>query len=237
MNRLCLNMASGAPEECEIITKYYKRNNMSAITLELLQKICPKTKATVLKQYVVPLNEVCEYYEINTPNRIAGFLANIVHESGYLAKEVLSENLSYSAKGLMSTFKKYFPNEALAKQYERQPEKIANKVYGGRMGNGDEASGDGWRYRGRGAIQLTGKINYTRLANDLGITPEECAQYLETPAGAISSSGWFFDQNDLVKYCDAADWAMLTRRINGGLIGHEHRMELIHQILDLVDTK
>jgi putative chitinase len=210
---------------------------MSEITLELLQKICPKTKASVLEKYVTPLNEVCQYYEINTPKRIAGFLANIVHESGYLAKEVLSENLNYSAKGLMTTFKKYFPNEALAKQYEKKPEKIANKVYGGRMGNGDESSGDGWRYRGRGAIQLTGKQNYTRFANDLGITPEECAEYLETPAGAISSSGWFFDQNDLLKYCDAGDWTTLTKRINGGLIGHEHRMELIHQILDLADTK
>jgi putative chitinase len=178
---------------------------------------------------------VCQYYEINTPKRIAGFLANIVHESGYLAKEVLSENLNYSAKGLMTTFKKYFPTESLAKRYEKQPEKIANRVYASRMGNGDEASGDGWRYRGRGAIQLTGKINYTRLADDLGITPEECAEYLETPAGAISSSGWFFDQNSLNAICDTADWGKLTRRINGGLIGHEHRMELIHQILDILE--
>lgn len=195
---------------------------MSTITLELLQKICPKTKAAVLEKYVTPLNEVCEYYEITTPKRIAAFLAQVAHESGGFT--AVKENLNYSARGLMTTFKKYFPTEGLAKQYERQPEKIANKVYSNRMGNGPEESGDGSRFCGRGLIQLTGKQNYTRFANDLGISIEECVAYLETPAGAVSSAGWFFDQNDLLKLCDSGDMKMLTKRINGGYIGLEDRI-------------
>lgn len=192
------------------------------ITIDLLKKICPKTKVTVLQKYVEPLNEVTEYYEINTPKRIAAFLAQVAHESGGFT--AVKENLNYSAKGLMTTFKKYFPTEALAKEYERQPEKIANKVYANRMGNGDEASGDGARFCGRGLIQLTGKQNYTRFAGDLGVTLLECVAYLETPAGAVSSAGWFFDQNNLLKICDAGDIKLLTRRINGGYIGLEDRI-------------
>lgn len=205
---------------------------MPTITLDLLRKICPKTKATTLEKFVTPLNEVCEHYEINTPKRMAGFLAQVAHESGGFT--AVRENLNYSAKGLMTTFKKYFPTEALAKQYERQPEKIANRVYGNRMGNGDEASGDGSRYCGRGLIQLTGKQNYTRFSNDLGISIEECVTYMETAAGAVSSAGWFFDQNDLLKYCDAGDIKMLTKRINGGFIGLEdriHHYELALEVL------
>lgn len=195
---------------------------MSTITLELLQKICPKTKAAVLEKYVTALNEVCQYYEITTPQRMAGFLAQVAHESGGFT--AVKENLNYSAKGLMTTFKKYFPTEDLAKQYERKPEKIANKVYANRMGNGPEESGDGARFCGRGLIQLTGKQNYTRFATDLGISIEECVAYLETPAGAVSSAGWFFDQNDLLKLCDSGDMKMLTKRINGGYIGLEDRI-------------
>jgi putative chitinase len=192
------------------------------ITLDLLKKICPKTKVAVLEKYVTPLNEVAEYYEINTPQRVAAFLAQVAHESGGF--NAVKENLNYSAKGLMGTFKKYFPTEDLAKQYERQPEKIANKVYANRMGNGDEASGDGARFCGRGLIQLTGKQNYTRFAADLGVTLEECVAYLETPAGAVSSAGWFWDSNNLNAISDRGDMKLLTKRINGGHIGLEDRI-------------
>ena len=195
---------------------------MSTITLELLRKVCPKTKPTVLEKYVTPLNEVCQYYEINTGKRMAAFLAQVAHESGGF--NAVKENLNYSAKGLMTTFKKYFPTEALAKEYERQPVKIANKVYANRMGNGDEASGDGSKFCGRGLIQLTGKQNYTRFASDLGVTLDECVAYLETPAGAVSSAGWFFDQNNLNSISDRGDIKLLTRRINGGFIGLEDRI-------------
>lgn len=205
---------------------------MPTITLELLRKVCPKTKPAVLEKYVTPLNEVAEYYEINTPQRVAAFLAQVAHESGGF--NFTKENLNYSAKGLMTTFKKYFPTEALAKEYERQPEKIANKVYANRMGNGDEASGDGSKFCGRGLIQLTGKQNYTRFAADLGVTLDECVAYLETPAGAVSSAGWFWDQNNLNAICDRGDIKLLTKRINGGFIGLEdriHHYELALEVL------
>jgi putative chitinase len=184
--------------------------------------MCPKTKASILQGYLEPLNTVAEYYEMNVnPARLAGFLAQTAHESGgYTA---IKENLNYSAKGLMGTFKKYFPNEALAKQYERKPERIANKVYANRMKNGDESSGDGYRFCGRGLIQLTGRDNYTKFANDLGKSLEDTIIYLGTPSGAVSSAGWFWDNNKLNQYCDSGDFVTLTKRINGGTIGLEDR--------------
>lgn len=192
------------------------------ITLQLLQAVCPKTKSTVLSKYVDPLNDVCDYYEISsTSERLAGFLAQIGHESGGF--NFVKENLNYGAKGLMTTFKKYFPTEDLAKQYERKPEKIANRVYANRMGNGPESSGDGYKYCGRGLIQLTGKDNYTRFAEALEISIDECVAYMETPEGACSSAGWFWDNNRLNVYCDRGDFIGLTKRINGGTIGLQDR--------------
>jgi putative chitinase len=188
------------------------------VTLELLQHMCPKTKKSVLEGYVEPLNTVAEYYEMtHNAARLAGFLAQIGHESGGF--NFIKENLNYSAKGLRSIFPKYFPNDEIAKQYERQPAKIANRVYGNRMGNGPEESGDGFKFCGRGLIQLTGKQNYTRLANDLGISIDETIAYLETPNGAVASAGWFWDNNNLNQICDKGDFVLLTKRINGGTIG------------------
>lgn len=188
------------------------------VTLELLQHMCPKTKRSVLEGYIEPLNTVAEYYEMtHNAARLAGFLAQIAHESGGF--NFIKENLNYSAKGLRSIFGKYFPTDELAKQYERQPAKIANRVYANRMGNGDEASGDGFKFCGRGLIQLTGRNNYTRLAQDLGISIEDTIAYLETPNGAVASAGWFWDNNNLNQYCDKNDFITLTKRINGGTIG------------------
>jgi len=193
------------------------------ITLELLQKICPKTKKTILEGYVEPLNTVAEYYDMfENTNRVSGFLAQIAHESaGFNA---IIENLNYSSRGLLTTFKKYFPTEAIAKQYERNPEKIANRVYANRMRNGDETSGDGWKFRGRGLIQLTGRENYTKFAESLNMTLDDTIKYLETPSGATASAGWFWDTNKLNRFCDANDFITLTRRINGGTIGLEDRL-------------
>lgn len=191
------------------------------ITIEILRAVCDKTPVAKLQPFVEPLNQTCEHYEINTPQRIAGFLAQTGHESGgYTA---LKENLNYSAQGLNKIFKKYFPTEAAAKPYERKPEKIANKVYANRMGNGDEASGDGWKFCGRGLIQLTGKVNYTKFAASLGIEIDEAVAYMETHAGAVASAGWFWDCNKLNQWCDKNDFIMLTKRINGGTIGIEDR--------------
>jgi putative chitinase len=202
------------------------------ITVKLLQSICPKTKAATLEKYVSALAEVTEHYEINTPERLAAFLAQIAHESGGF--NAVKENLNYSTKGLMTTFKKYFPTEELAKQYERKPEKIANRVYASRMGNGNEASGEGFRFCGRGLIQLTGKQNYTRLAKDLDMTLDELISFLETPAGAVTSAAWFWDNNNLNKYADSGDFVMLTKRINGGTIGladRKHHYEIALELL------
>lgn len=188
------------------------------VTLELLHTMCPHTKTSVLEGYIEPLNTVAEYYDMTKNSaRLAGFLAQVAHESGGFT--AVKENLNYSAKGLMTTFKKYFPTEELAKQYERKPEKIANRVYANRMSNGPEESGDGYRFCGRGLIQLTGRANYTRFAADLGISIEETVAYLETPNGAVASAGWFWDNNNLNQYCDSGDFVTLTKRINGGTIG------------------
>jgi len=204
------------------------------ITLELLQKLCPKTKVNVLQLYAEPLHEVAEYYDMYVNmHRAAAFVAQTAHESGGF--NFVKENLNYSAKGLVGTFKKYFPDEATAKPYERKPEKIANRVYANRMANGDEASGDGYRFCGRGLIQLTGRANYTKFAEDLGISLEETVAYLETPAGAVSSAGWFWDNNNLNQYCDKDDFVTLTKRINGGTIGLEDRKHHYHIALDLLE--
>lgn len=198
------------------------------ITLSLLQKINPKTRSSVLEKYVDPLNDVCDYYEITQTNeRLAGFLAQISHESGGF--NFVVENLNYGAKGLMTTFRKYFPTEELAKQYERKPQMIANRVYANRMSNGNEASGDGFKFRGRGLIQLTGRHNYTKFAEALEISLDECVEYMETPAGACSSAGWFWDNNSLNRFCDNNDFIGLTKRINGGTIGladRQHHYEI-----------
>jgi putative chitinase len=184
--------------------------------------MCPQTRSSILEGYIEPLNTVAEYYEMNiNPARLAGFLAQTAHESGgYTA---IKENLNYSAKGLMGTFKKYFPFEDIANQYAKNPERIANRVYANRMSNGDESSGDGYRFCGRGLIQLTGRANYTKFANDLGMSIEDTVAYLETSNGATASAGWFWDNNKLNQYCDSGDFVTLTKRINGGTIGLEDR--------------
>lgn len=167
------------------------------------------------------LSEQFEKYQINTVNRAAGFLAQCGHESNGFT--VLKENLNYSAEGLNKIFKKYFPTLESAQPYHRQPQKIANKVYGGRMGNGPEASGDGFKFCGRGAIQLTGRDNYTKFAQSIGITVDEAVQDLETLDGAIESACWFWATNGLNAICDRDDIVTMTKRINGGTIGLEDR--------------
>ena len=203
------------------------------ITLELLKAVCPKTKATILTGYLEPLNKVGEYYEMfENKNRIAGFIAQIAHESGGF--NFIKENLNYSAKGLMTTFKKYFPDEATAKQYEKKPEKIANRVYANRMKNGPEESGDGYRFCGRGLIQLTGRDNYTFFAGSLEIPVEEASEYLATFEGAAQSACWFWEQNNLNRFADANDVKGLTRAINGGYIGLDDRISHTEHALHIL---
>jgi putative chitinase len=167
------------------------------------------------------LDQLLDDYEINTPLRVAHFVAQCAHESGNFV--FIKENLNYKAASLMTVFKKYFPTADLAQQYEKRPERIANRVYANRMGNGDEASGDGWRFCGRGLIQLTGKDNYTFFAGSLNISVEEAAEYLATFEGAAQSACWFWEQNNLNRFADANDTKGLTRAINGGYIGLSDR--------------
>ena len=167
--------------------------------------------------------QILPVYEIDTPERVAAWLAQTAHESGYF--RFLKENLNYRAASLQKVFKKYFPTEEMAKAYEKQPEKIANRVYANRMGNGDEASGDGFRYLGRGLIQLTGKNNYTFFAASIDTPLEEVPEYLQTFEGAVQSACFFWDQNNLNKWADSGDILTLTKRINGGTIGLEDRIK------------
>jgi putative chitinase len=138
----------------------------------------------------------------------------------------LHENLNYRAATLRKVFPKYFPDDATAEQYASQPNKqelIANRVYANRMGNGDEASGDGFRYCGRGLIQLTGKQNYTKFAESIDTPVDQIPEFLATFEGAIQSACWFWETNNLNQYADSGDILTMTKRINGGTIGLEDR--------------
>jgi putative chitinase len=189
------------------------------LTEQNLSQICTKNKN--VGELLIALLNVLDKYEINTNNRIAGFLAQCGHESADFT--VLKENLNYGAAGLRGTFGKYFADDATAKAYERQPEKIANRVYANRMGNGNEASGDGFKYRGRGAIQLTGHDNYQAFATAIGQSLPDTIAYLETLEGAIESAAWFWKKNGLNATCDADDIVAMTKKINGGTIGLDDR--------------
>jgi putative chitinase len=174
--------------------------------------------------WVEAMNEVFPKYEINTPERIAAFIAQCGHESG--GWRVFSENLNYSAKALDAVFGKYFVRAGRdAEEYHRQPEKIANVVYANRMDNGDTDSGDGWRYRGRGPIQLTGKANYTKFSEDMGVDAVEDPDMVsENKTVALMSAIWYWNTNGLNKYADSGDIKTMTKRINGGYIGLEDRI-------------
>ncbi len=178
------------------------------------------------------LTQLLPDYEINTPKRVAAFIAQCAHESGGF--KFLKENLNYKAESLVKVFPKYFKDIATAKAYEKQPAKIANKIYGGRMGNGDEASGDGYRYCGRGLIQLTGKDNYSWFAASLEISVEEAAEYLETFEGAAQSACWFWENNNLNSLADRGDILAMTKKINGGTIGLEDRIKHYNHALHVL---
>ena len=172
------------------------------------------------------LEQALPDYDINTPQRVAAFVAQCAHESGGF--RALKENLNYKAVTLRKIFPKYFPNDAIANQYASLPNKqeaIANRVYGGRMGNGDEASGDGFRYCGRGLIQLTGKQNYQNFADSIETPVEDVPEFLATFEGAVQSACWFWEANNLNQWADKGDILTLTKRINGGTIGLEDRIK------------
>jgi putative chitinase len=197
---------------------------MTQLTLDQLKQLLPKNP--YVDHWHRALAQLLPDYEINTPQRIAAFIAQCAHESGGFT--ALKENLNYRAETLRKIFPKYFSNDEIAKQYASMPNKqeaIANKVYASRMGNGDEASGDGWRYCGRGLIQLTGKNNYQAFADSIETPVEQVPEYLATFEGAAQSACWFWESNNLNKWADTGDIKELTRRINGGYIGLEDRIK------------
>jgi putative chitinase len=194
-----------------------------------------KLKSHIPDAVISQMPEVIEKFQINTPLRMAHFLAQCGHESGGF--KLVRENLNYSSKGLLTTFKKYFPTEQKAKLYERNPEKIANLVYGSRMGNGDETSGDGFRFSGRGYIQLTGKNNYTAFDK---IVEENLLEQpgLVATKYPLLSAAWFWSTNKLNLLADKgatdADVTAITKRVNGGTIGLPDRIKHFKEYFNLL---
>jgi putative chitinase len=197
---------------------------MTELTLEQLKQLLPKNP--YVEHWHRALAQLLPDYDINTPQRIAAFVAQCAHESGGFT--ALKENLNYKAVTLRKIFPKYFPDDAIANHYASLPNKqeaIANKVYASRMGNGDEASGDGYKYCGRGLIQLTGKNNYQAFADSLEMDVEDVPEYLATFEGAAQSACWFWESNNLNQWADKGDILTLTKRINGGTIGLDDRIK------------
>ncbi|NTU49475.1 MAG: glycoside hydrolase family 19 protein [Desulfobulbaceae bacterium] len=194
------------------------------ITSEQFSKIFPKAQDP--QEWTDSLNQFIPLYDIQNVN---AFLAQCGHESQGFCRTL--ENLNYSAAGLIATWPTRF-NDSNAPKYARQPEKIANKVYADRLGNGPESSGDGWRYRGAGIIQLTGKANHSAFAKAIGKTLEEATKYLHTIQGAVESGCWFWQTKKLNQYGD--DMNLLTRRINGGLIGLTERKNLLEEVKEVL---
>ena len=193
-----------------------------------------KLKGVIPDNVIAQIPETSIKFNISTPLRLAHFLAQCSHESGNFT--LVQENLNYSAKGLLGTFGKYFPTQALAEQYQKQPEKIASRVYGGRMGNGVEDTKEGYRFRGRGYIQLTGKDNYKSFSQSVN---EDCVSNPDLVATKypLSSAAWFFQKNCLVK-CDAgatrAVVESVTKCVNGGLNGIDDRIEKFNKFYKLL---
>ena len=194
-----------------------------------------KLKGHIPDSVIAQIPDTAAKFNITTPLRLAHFLSQCGHESGGF--KAVNENLNYSAKGLMGTFKKYFPTEDLAKKYERKPELIASKVYANRMANGDEASKDGYKFRGRGYIQLTGRDNYTKFSKFIG---EDCVAGSDLVATKypLASAAFFFDSNKLWSICDkGADTATVTavtKRVNGGTIGLDDRIKHFNEYYALL---
>jgi putative chitinase len=202
------------------------------LTLSQLRQFLPKNK--YVEHWHDALKQLLPDYDINTPQRIAAFLAQCAHESaGFTA---LKENLNYKPATLLKLFGKYFTPE-MAAVYCAKPNKqeaIANRIYANRMGNGSEDSGDGYRYSGKGLIQLTGKSNYQAFADSLEITPTEAAEYMQTFEGACQSACWFWETNNLNRFADVGDFETMTKRINGGTIGLEDRKKHYAEALHIL---
>jgi putative chitinase len=203
------------------------------LTLGQLKQMLPKNP--YVADWHEALSQLLPDYDINTPQRIAAFVAQCAHESGNFM--VLKENLNYKPATLRKIFPKYFPNDAIANDYATRLNKqmhIASRVYANRMGNGDEASQQGWKFCGRGLIQLTGKNNYQAFADSLEMDIDDVPEYLGTFEGAAQSACWFWETNNLNRFADKGDIKGLTRAINGGFIGLEDRIKHYNHALHVM---
>lgn len=185
-------------------------------------------------KWTEPLNEVFERFGINTPRQQAAFIAQCGHECGSF--RILEENLNYRAATLMKLWPKRFPTLEVANQYAGNPKKIANMVYASRMGNRDESSGDGYRFRGRGCIQLTGHANYFHAGQALGIDFVADPDLVGTPKYAALTAGWYWETHKCNSLSEAADWVGLTKKINGGTIGLDDRIKHTNEALAVLQA-
>lgn len=192
------------------------------------------TKLKIDPKWAEPLLEVFHRYEVNTPARQAAFIGQCAHESANF--RTLQENLNYSAEALMKTWPGRFPTLEAAQPYHRNPEKIANKVYGGRMGNGTEETGDGWKYRGRGVIQLTGKDNYLMASDAMREDFLNNPDLVLEPRWAALTAGWYWNKRNLNKEADAGDFTSMTKKINGGTIGLNDRIAHIQHAQEVLSA-
>jgi putative chitinase len=183
--------------------------------------------------WVDALNETFQRFNILSPIQQASFIGQCGHECGNF--KILEENLMYRAETLMKLWKSRFPTIEIANEYARNPKKIANKVYANRMGNRDEASGDGYRFRGRGCIQLTGHANYFHAGQSCGVDFVMEPELVATPRYASMTAGWFWDTHKLNQYADRTDFVMMTKKINGGTIGLDDRIRHINHALDILN--
>ncbi len=185
-------------------------------------------------EWVPALNDTFARFGIATPRQQAGFIGQCSHECGNF--KVLEENLNYRAATLMKLWPKRFPTLEIANEYAGNARKIANKVYSSRMGNRDEASGDGYRFRGRGAIQLTGHSGYYHAGQALGVDFVKDPDLVATPTYAALTAGWFWSTHKCNELAEAGDWAGLTKKINGGVIGLADRVRHINEALALLTS-
>jgi len=200
------------------------------VTIPMLHCI---TTPELANKWAESLNETCERFAIDSPFRIAGFLSNVAHESAGF--KFVKENLNYSAASLMRVWPSRFPNLEVAQRYAMNPEKIANRAYADRMGNGDEASGDGAKFLGRGLIQLTGKNNYVAYSLACDNEALQHPEIVEQPKYAAESAGWFWNVNRLNTLADAQDVGGMCRRINGGYNGLDDRQMKYAKLMDYFD--
>lgn len=213
---------------------------MKKLTKEMLLKVCPGAAKSKLNidLLVTELNRIFDIQknptsDLSNEKRRAGFISQCAHESGQFTLVV--ENLNYSLEGLMKVFPSRFPTKEVAEQYARNPEKIANFIYSNRMGNGTPESGDGWKYRGRGFIQLTGRSNYTQFSKDTGIDAVNNPDLLLAVPGAVESAYWFWTKNSkLNTFADTENIGSMTKTINGGHHGLQERTDYFHKALKVL---